>query len=185
MRRVVAAIMVCFAIASLSLIVLFFRSFVACCFLCRSDRSQRGLVVEYKGTTIVFMRGRADAYIGLLGWTSIDGTDPDPKPPRGWLWLSSPISQSAAQASWKDFVPVIAIATTTNQRVFSYFQLSIIEISVLFGICPSFYFWKIARRWNRRRTFLCVNCGYDLRAGHDRCPECGHIDGRETRTPLV
>ena len=33
--------------------------------------------------------------------------------------------------------------------------------------------WVRGRRWTRRRRGLCGGCGYDVRGGSERCPECG------------
>jgi hypothetical protein len=51
-------------------------------------------------------------------------------------------------------------------------------IALLFAIVPFKRIWKTVRGRYRTKDGLCVNCGYDLRASPERCPECGNVSGK-------
>jgi len=53
--------------------------------------------------------------------------------------------------------------------------------TLLFALLPAHYFLRVRRRRrlaSRRARGCCVNCGYDLQATPDRCPECGAIPAK-------
>jgi hypothetical protein len=55
------------------------------------------------------------------------------------------------------------------------FDIRLWLVVLLFAAIPSVRAVRFSQRWRRARraTGLCRQCGYDLRATPDRCPECG------------
>jgi hypothetical protein len=47
------------------------------------------------------------------------------------------------------------------------------SLCFIFAMLPARAATALIRRRTKTRTGLCANCGYDLRATPDRCPECG------------
>ena len=85
---------------------------------------------------------------------------------------------------WDDFAPSIGVhlgsfaAGPTNTGVLDGYCLILPYWSVFLATAalPAWRFFSSRRartRTQRLRNGLCARCGYDLRASHDRCPECG------------
>ena len=74
--------------------------------------------------------------------------------------------------SWAGFEWIQLIGGTRNWSIRAPFWIFVLATSIF----PLLWFWR--RRRHRRQTLAlavhgCLNCGYDLRASKERCPECG------------
>src|SRR5687767_10136414 len=49
------------------------------------------------------------------------------------------------------------------------------------GVCGWVAITRIEKKLKRLERGLCVECGYDLRATPERCPECGAVTDRVDR----
>jgi hypothetical protein len=56
---------------------------------------------------------------------------------------------------------------------FSFLSVPFWFLLLLALLAPGLWLVSRVRRRLRPKAGRCARCGYDLRAGHDRCPECG------------
>ncbi len=117
---------------------------------------------------------------------------PSPSVLHVWLYPSDAI------AAYQDDVPlglargpdeevVLEVAGLSLRRARSpfhswVFRAAYWELAVAFGVPPLLWIVVRGRRWRRRAAAVaachCAECGYDLRATPERCPECGTIPAK-------
>jgi hypothetical protein len=143
-------------------------------FWVRSYRSRYELAVQDFSSfrNVVISRGEI-----LVGWFTQRG-DPEPfaSPSAEWIWEkgdSEDLTEQVARAPLAGFFFERPGGNESGFRalvpipfvVFFFTPLPLVDLVVI----------RRRRRMRRAAAGLCVQCGYDLRATADRCPECGTI----------
>lgn len=112
------------------------------------------------------------------GWPATDGPrisrrsdpilDPLQPPPNVWHWHGLGVSRHTmnigiASSNW------VGVSQSTSLTIPYRFVLP------LTAALPLARLARVLLRRRKRQAGHCANCGYDLRATPDRCPECGAV----------
>ena len=112
---------------------------------------------------------------------SFEDTPDDGRLPKGWVWSRdpppAPVGRPYWRVHWFSFSYGHSGAAQLPAGEYYYnFQAVIPYWSIVLASALLPAWWAIRRLRRRRRPGappVCSRCGYDLRGGHDRCPECG------------
>lgn len=94
-----------------------------------------------------------------------------------WVWKSWPAHQTFFGADEPPLLRAIGIGWIRTRTVLTgemYWEVHV-RFALLASVCALTTMLLVWHRWRttRRRPGLCLECGYDLRASPERCPECG------------
>jgi hypothetical protein len=113
------------------------------------------------------------SYTSYNVWSGfkINGFDlTDPHPP-GTTWSFGPY---LPWPSW-DYRFADISKFSEGDSLSYYFRARLWLVAAVTSLLPILWLRGKLRKRRKRQMGLCPNCGYDLRATPDRCPECGAI----------
>lgn len=95
---------------------------------------------------------------------------------RRWTFLGYPSSivsgaAAEAEAGLSDW-GFAGLSGLRSQTGYAWTVIPLWMIAVPLAVLPAVW---VAVRMRSKPAGRCRNCGYDLRATPDRCPECGHV----------
>jgi hypothetical protein len=107
-------------------------------------------------------------------------------PPSGWSWLQLPRSfdLQLPAASTVQKLGFVLSRQSTTWRISNTGRITMSNLVVILpdwflcpltALLPIRWFIVDRTRRNRKRLGRCNQCGFDLRATPDRCPECGAV----------
>lgn len=168
MKRRIRIIEAAILLACLLTVLLWARSLFRADSLSRNDHADGDQYIQSVYGIICFGRsfhGEIDA-IPHYGWEWWSGSPNTTAPPNRWKTLGFGFAYysefppgAGSGASWVIAIPYWPIA----------------------GVLAALFYWQIRAKRNHHTSF-CSQCGYDLRGGHERCPECGKLIPQEKQT---
>ncbi|HYE19059.1 MAG TPA: hypothetical protein VEA69_11480 [Tepidisphaeraceae bacterium] len=107
------------------------------------------------------------------GWGPFVGT-PRPGVVDRWSGFNAARVSSSRRVWRSEFGPPKAGPNATQVERLTLIGLPHWCLFAAFAAWPTLSLWRWRRARNRVTDGRCGLCGYDLRAGHIRCPECGN-----------